>query len=77
VIDGRQANHSNGATLARTALWMRSLGAVSALNLDGGGSSNLIVRDTATNTYTVCNSPSGGELRKIHTSLLVKLKENG
>ena len=76
VIDGRQENHSNGASLARTALWMRSLGAVNAMNFDGGGSSNLIIRDAVTDTYTVCNSPSDGELRKIHTSLLVKLKEN-
>lgn len=77
AIDGRQTNHSNGATLARCALWMRSLGAVTALNLDGGGSTNLILRDPATNAYTTCNSPSDGTLRKIHTSLLVKLKENG
>ena len=74
AIDGRQTNHSNGATLARCAIWMRSLGAVTALNLDGGGSTNLILRDPATNTYTTCNSPSDGSLRKIHTSLLIALK---
>ena len=53
---------------------MRSLGAVTALNLDGGGSTNLILRDPATNTYTTCNSPSDGSLRKVHTSLLIALK---
>ncbi len=74
VIDGRQANHSNGATMARCALWMHSLGAVDAINLDGGGSSSFVLRDTQTNTYEICNSPSDGQLRKIYNSLLVELK---
>lgn len=74
VIDGRQPTHSNGASLARCALWMQSLGAKTVLNLDGGGSSNLILRDPSDNAYTVCNSPSDGSLRKLHTSLLVELK---
>jgi hypothetical protein len=45
VIDGRQAGFSAGATLAQTADLMRALGAREALNLDGGGSSALVVRN--------------------------------
>ena len=76
VIDGRQAAISNGASFARCALWMKSLGATTVLNLDGGGSTNLILRNPSTDSYTVCNSPSDGSLRKIHTSLLIALKED-
>ncbi len=45
VIDGRQPGFSAGATLEQTADLMRALGAREALNLDGGGSSALVVRN--------------------------------
>ena len=72
VIDGRQSQLSNGATLYRCGLLMRSLGAVAALNLDGGGSSTMITRQG--DVYTTQNSPSDGSLRKIYNSLLVVKK---
>ena len=72
VIDGRQEQISNGATLYRCALLMRSMGAVSAINLDGGGSSTMITRDGE--TYTTKNSPSDGSLRDVYNSLLVVKK---
>ena len=77
VLDGRQRNHSNGSGFARLGLWMRSLGAVDVLNLDGGGSSTFVLRDPETNICEVCNTPSesGGTLRKVYNSLLVELKE--
>ena len=75
VIDGRQPKYSNGSTHLRSALWMRSLGAINAMNLDGGGSSSFILRDPRTNTYDVCNSPSDSSgMRKVYNSLLVELK---
>lgn len=46
IIDGRQAGYSMGATLSETAEWMRWAGAHDALNLDGGGSTALVLRDT-------------------------------
>ncbi|MCC7055309.1 MAG: phosphodiester glycosidase family protein [Gemmatimonadaceae bacterium] len=45
VIDGRQPGYSIGTTTRETADVLRSLGAVDAINLDGGGSSVLVVRD--------------------------------
>jgi hypothetical protein len=42
--DGRQENLSQGLTIAEFANVMRSLGAVEAINLDGGGSSATVVR---------------------------------
>ncbi|WP_405150538.1 phosphodiester glycosidase family protein [Sphaerisporangium sp. NBC_01403] len=43
TVDGRLSGGSEGFTLAEGAAFMRSLGAVRALNLDGGGSSAMVV----------------------------------
>ena len=48
VIDGRQAGYSEGTTTAETAEWMRRFGAHDALNLDGGGSTTLVMSDPKT-----------------------------
>ena len=74
VIDGRQSNYSNGAPLAAAARFMISLGCVDAVNLDGGGSSTMVIRDG--NSYNVKNSPSDGASRKVYNSLLVVAKES-
>ena len=54
VVDGR-AKHSEGFTILELAQFMKTLGCVGALNLDGGGSSTMVVQDK------VVNSPSGRE----------------
>lgn len=43
VVDGRQPTHSLGMTIVELAIALRRLGAVEAMNLDGGGSSTLVV----------------------------------
>ncbi|WP_392667979.1 phosphodiester glycosidase family protein [Streptomyces sp. LN785] len=43
TVDGRQTGGSEGFTLYEAASFMRSLGAVEALNLDGGGSTAMAV----------------------------------
>jgi hypothetical protein len=65
VVDGRQPRHSVGLTLPETAEFMRELGAQSALNLDGGGSSTMVI-DGA-----VVNRPSDGRERPVSNALLV------
>lgn len=70
VVDGRQKSVSNGAPLARCALLMQSLGADTAINLDGGGSSCLIIR-RGDDKFETMNSPSDGVLRKVYNSILV------
>lgn len=45
AIDGRQGRYSEGATTSETAQWMLRLGAWTALNLDGGGSTSMVVAD--------------------------------
>ncbi len=69
VIDGRQKNLSNGAVFVRCAAFMLSHGAYNAVNLDGGGSSTMIISQDG--GYKTVNSPSDGHLRKVYNSLLV------
>ena len=58
VIDGRQPGYSVGMTLRQTAELLQSLGAQRAINLDGGGSSTMVVRDQLTGAVRVRNTPS-------------------
>jgi hypothetical protein len=46
VAEGRHRGVSEGLTLRELALFMKEIGCVDALNLDGGGSSVLVVRGT-------------------------------
>jgi hypothetical protein len=48
VIEGRFPNKAEGATLAQEAQMMKEIGCVEALNLDGGGSSCLLVNGKPT-----------------------------
>jgi exopolysaccharide biosynthesis protein len=41
--DGRRPGHSVGLSIPETARVMRALGAVQAVNLDGGGSTAMVV----------------------------------
>ncbi len=59
VIDGRQPGYSAGTTLRETATIMLGLGARESLNLDGGGSTALVlaVRDSV-GVFRPANRPS-------------------
>jgi len=45
-IDGRQPNYSAGAYDFETAAWLLMLGAYDAVNLDGGGSTTMVMADS-------------------------------
>jgi len=59
VIDGRQPNFSEGATLPELARIAQEHGGHTVLNLDGGGSSTLAI-EGANGKPTVLNSPIHG-----------------
>jgi exopolysaccharide biosynthesis protein len=42
TVDGRQPEHSVGMTIAELAAILRELGAVEAINMDGGGSTTMV-----------------------------------
>lgn len=60
AVDGRRPGYSAGMTLRESAWLARALGATDAINLDGGGSTTLVVaRRTASRyRYVVANTPS-------------------
>jgi len=57
VIDGRQPFYSEGATIQELAELMIYYGGDNAINLDGGGSSTMVIQDPETGQYKVMNSP--------------------
>lgn len=57
VVDGRKAKYSNGLSLNDTRDILFSLGVVDAINLDGGLSSTLAIKNLGTNTWSLINSP--------------------
>lgn len=57
TIDGRQEGYSMGATLGEVADWLRRFGAHDGLNLDGGGSTAMVMAGAA--GAVVLNHPSG------------------
>ncbi|MGY4964816.1 phosphodiester glycosidase family protein [Streptomyces albidocamelliae] len=64
VLDGA-ARYRTGMTVAEEAEAMRTLGASDALNLDGGGSSELVAREGDAGAVSVRNHPSGGAERPV------------
>ena len=47
VVDGRQAGTSEGCTTVEMAAWLRAMGARSGINLDGGGTTTMVLADAA------------------------------
>ena len=69
VMDGRNGLHSSGATLSELTDILRQCGASCALNLDGGGSTALIVNGR------LYNFPSEGKERSVSYGLGVLGRE--
>lgn len=76
VADGRQSNAA-GMTLPELAQLMLDLGARTAINLDGGGSSQLNSRQPGDDLTTVRNSPSDGYERRDANGLGIFLRTPG
>ncbi|MGH2653986.1 MAG: phosphodiester glycosidase family protein [Actinomycetota bacterium] len=69
VVDGRREG-SRGVTLVRFAKVFQKLRASFAMNLDGGGSSTMVVRGKK-GGLKVVNQPSDGGQRKVSSAVLV------
>jgi hypothetical protein len=65
TVDGRRDGWSEGMSLVEFAALFKRLGAVRALNLDGGGSSTMVVGGR------VVNRPSDGSERAVSSSILI------
>jgi hypothetical protein len=71
TVDGRQQGYSEGLTLKEFAQYLVEKGAYYALNLDGGGSTTMAVRQYGDKYTSVVNSPSDGSERAVSTILQV------
>jgi exopolysaccharide biosynthesis protein len=65
VVDGRKPGVAVGMNYDELAAEMVRLGCKRALNLDGGGSSVMAVRDPATGKYNILNEPTDGHERAV------------
>lgn len=65
AVDGRAPNRSIGMTLDELAELMKELGAVEAMNLDGGGSTTFVLEGKT------LNAPSDGVERPVSNALLI------
>lgn len=74
VVDGRKAGVASGMSLTELAELMLTFGCESALNLDGGGSSQMTMRDPETGKLEVMNTPSDGRERAVANVLGVSVE---
>ena len=60
TVDGRDTGYSTGVTDAELAAILAERGAVNAINLDGGGSTAMAVRQPGDSLVSIVNRPSDG-----------------
>lgn len=60
TIDGKDSRTGSGATFYESAEWMKVLGAENVINMDGGGSSILALRNKPEGEISILNHPEGG-----------------
>lgn len=78
VLDGRQPGYSSGLGLTDMAKHLIALGCTTVVNMDGGGSSVMSVREAGIDSIaTAKNSPSGGAQRKTTNGLLLVYEDRG
>ncbi len=71
VLDGRQEPFSVGGSAEEIAQIMVDAGCVTAINLDGGGSTSFVAKQEGSDEISVVNRPSDGYERSVSSSLLV------
>lgn len=69
-VDGRQSTHSAGLGLNELAERLLMLGCVTALELDGGGSTDMVSRMPGDFELTRLGKPSDGTPRKVSTLIM-------
>ena len=74
VVDGRRPRQAVGMSLAELAGLMKQLGCRDALNLDGGGSSEMVLRNPHSGELQVLNNPSDGRERAVANVLGITIR---
>ena len=71
TVDGRQSDYSMGSSLNVLAQRMAELGCVTAICLDGGGSTTITASTPDSTVTKLINSPSDGSQRKVSNHLFL------
>ena len=71
TVDGRQSGYSMGSSMNVLAQRMAELGCVTAICLDGGGSTTMVSATPDSSVSQLINSPSDGSQRKVSNHLLL------
>lgn len=74
TLDGRRPGVSIGMNGDELAAEMKTLGCWDAINLDGGGSTTLLLRDPESNELKLLNQPSDNRERPVSSALGIILK---
>ncbi|HTY63099.1 MAG TPA: phosphodiester glycosidase family protein [Acidobacteriota bacterium] len=74
VVDGRQPGFSEGVSLYELAQILQGQGCTQSINLDGGGSSIMLVQEPGKDLRTI-NSPSGKTHRPVPVMLGIRKSE--
>ncbi len=75
VVDGRKPGVAVGMSYDELATEMLRWGCRDALNLDGGGSSVMAIRDAATGDFKILNEPSDGRERPVANVLGISVSQ--
>ena len=75
VVDGRKPGIAVGMNYDELSAEMIRLGCKDALNLDGGGSSVMAVRNSTNQTYRILNQPTDGRERAVANALGISVGE--
>ena len=71
TVDGRKAGHSIGSSLGTLAQRLVELGCVSAICLDGGGSTTAVATTPDSTDPSLLNVPSDGSSRRVSSFLFL------
>ena len=71
VVDGRQSPFSDGGSMHELAQIMLEAECVTAINLDGGGSTTFGARPEGEDSFKVINRPSDGSERSISSGVII------
>ena len=71
TVDGRQTGYSMGSSMNVLAQRMAELGCVTAICMDGGGSTTMVSATPDSTVSQLINSPSDGSQRKVSNHLLL------
>lgn len=70
AVDGRRTGKSEGFTAKELSEYMQSIGCISAVNFDGGGSTTFYAADIGEVFSTLKNTPSEGSERRVADGLI-------